>query len=242
MQTLRVFAAYGRRTAACALVGLAAAGAAGTAVLEPLSAPPVEVTEPVTGTAFATRRPEAKEEVLVGTAVRCMLGQCTWAKARAYAVGLYVQDSPFLASFQASEERARAEEDAGAGARGLILNADGVTRRLVLVMNQDVRGPHIAHGFDKSLLARVRKAQGNTKKGTGKDALKKFTAQFASRASLPKGTAVEFVITDNLVVTLMDGVVTSAIESQALSKAVLGTFLDEKSIFAKYKNTSFAFL
>eukprot|EP01018_Ginkgo_biloba_P028219 Gb_30628 [translate_table: standard] len=47
------------------------------------------VEEPFTGIEF----PRFKEDyLLVGTAVRCMLGQCKFAKARAYAVGLYVED------------------------------------------------------------------------------------------------------------------------------------------------------
>lgn len=43
-------------------------------------------------------------------------------------------------------------------------------------------------------------------------------------------------------VTLIDGQLVSAIESPALGTALLGVYLDKNSIFAKYKNTSFAFL
>jgi len=47
------------------------------------------VKEPFTGIEF----PRSKDHyLLLGTAVRCMLGQCKFAKARAYAVGLYVED------------------------------------------------------------------------------------------------------------------------------------------------------
>lgn len=42
--------------------------------------------------------------------------------------------------------------------------------------------------------------------------------------------------------TLIDGQLASAVESPALGRALLGVYLDDKSIFAKYKNTSFAFL
>jgi hypothetical protein len=49
--------------------------------------------------------------------------------------------------------------------------AGGMHRSLVLVMDRDVAGHHIAKGFDRSLLPRIRKAQAGNKKGNGKDAV-----------------------------------------------------------------------
>lgn len=75
-------------------------------------------------------------QVLAGTAVRCMMGMCQWQRARAYAVGLYVQE-PLAEKFRSSPERAAAPGDNGASARKMLMaDAEG-SRRLVLIMNQD---------------------------------------------------------------------------------------------------------
>lgn len=89
-------------------------------------------------------------QVLVGTAVRCMMGMCQWNRARAYAVGLYVPEQQ-AKTFSASPEKQKAPEDNGAAARALLLGGGGGgagpaqavgARRLVLVMNQDgAHGP-----------------------------------------------------------------------------------------------------
>lgn len=84
--------------------------------------------------------------------------------------------------------------------------------------------------------------QAGKRRGEVKSALKKFTDQFNSRANLPKGCTVQFLVSESLVVTIIDGQLASAIESPALGRALLGVYLDDKSIFAKYKNTSFAFV
>ncbi|MCO5562396.1 hypothetical protein L7F22_016023 [Adiantum nelumboides] len=65
-------------------------------LLEPVSTAPEKVKEPFTGIEFDWKRNIRQAEAegdyyLLGTAVRCMLGQCKFAKARAYAVGLYAE-------------------------------------------------------------------------------------------------------------------------------------------------------
>lgn len=95
-------------------------------------------------------------QVLVGTAVRCMMGMCQWQRARAYAVGLYVQE-PLAEKFSGSEERKRAPEDNGAAARELLLGgAAPGSRRLVLVMNQDGAGADTETGNPPTLLVSSR--------------------------------------------------------------------------------------
>lgn len=137
-----------------------------------------------------------------------MMGMCQWQRARAYAVGLYVQE-PLANKFAASEEKQAAGTDNGSSARALLMGGAGAgSRRLVLIMNQDgargqrrprhgspelhyltnrvvryrpawfsflqlcgslfrelpaVGGKHIAHGFDKSLIPRVRTAQARSR-------------------------------------------------------------------------------
>jgi hypothetical protein len=119
----------------------------------PPSSPSKVVTEPFTGIQFQQQKQiDNADYHLVATAVRCMLGQCRMALARAYAVGLYTEDGQH-------------EVDEVA------VLAGGMHRSLVLVMDRDVAGHHIAKGFDRSLLPRIRKAQAGNKKGYGKDAV-----------------------------------------------------------------------
>eukprot|EP00238_Polyblepharides_amylifera_P007177 CAMPEP_0196580298 /NCGR_PEP_ID=MMETSP1081-20130531/28358_1 /TAXON_ID=36882 /ORGANISM="Pyramimonas amylifera, Strain CCMP720" /LENGTH=215 /DNA_ID=CAMNT_0041900133 /DNA_START=144 /DNA_END=788 /DNA_ORIENTATION=+ len=164
------------------------------------------IVEPFTGIDFPKNRlctgaSESKCE-LVGTAVRCMLGQCQWTRARAYAVGLYVEKSDFLSQWRAASEQGSLPSESASepsieqdeSSRWYrLLDADTPTNRtLVLLMDQDVKGEHIAHGFDRSLLKRVRAAQGG-KKGPAKEALKEFTNVFRSQAMLAKGTEIQMV-------------------------------------------------
>ena len=188
-------------------------------------------------------------EVLVGSAVRCMLGRCDYARARAYAVGLYVEESPFLEEWR-SKHAASADSgtpaagSSDAAARSELLESAGApgepARRLVLVMARDVGGGHIAHGFDRSLINRVRAAQGGrNRQGEGKKALKQFTAQFAAIPVLREAAELHIVVKDGTVSTLLDGTTLSVIPSPDLAKAVMGAYLDDKSVFLKYKNTAF---
>jgi len=150
------------------------------------------VKEPFTGIEF----PRSKDHyLLLGTAVRCMLGQCKFAKARAYAVGLYVEDGNSVHQWMPKNSN---EE-----VFSRVLRAP-VARRLVLVMDKDVAGHHIAKGFDRSLLPRVRKSQGGQKSGPGKDALRDFTRCFSQEKILRKGTEISLVWRpdDSLIVSI----------------------------------------
>jgi hypothetical protein len=103
------------------------------------------VKEPFTGIEF----PRSKDHyLLLGTAVRCMLGQCKFAKARAYAVGLYVEDGNSVHQWMPKNSN---EE-----VFSRVLRAP-VARRLVLVMDKDVAGHHIAKVWrpDDSLIVSI---------------------------------------------------------------------------------------
>lgn len=101
-----------------------------------------EVTEPFTSARFRVHR---DGEELVGTAVRCMLGRCGIARARAYAVGLYM-DEGTAKGVKRSEEARNWHEDWGEAARRRVLELDDSDRRLVLVMARDVQSNHMAQG------------------------------------------------------------------------------------------------
>eukprot|EP00899_Mesostigma_viride_P001875 jgi/Mesvir1/11689/Mv00081-RA.1 len=176
-----------------------------------------KVREPTTGISFPREclAEEEKEPVnmkLVGAAVRCMLGQCRYSLARAYAVGLYVQEGEEARRWQqhanecrASSPDARAEAACFAKKFEQVLALQGVARRLVLVMDRDVAGHHIAKGFDKSLLHRVRNAQGG-RQGPGKQALKRFTAVFSKVPLFKAGTKITMTWTPSGVLTMdIDG-------------------------------------
>ena len=132
------------------------------------------LVEPRTSLSFALRRapiPGASEPAtLLGADVRCMLGMCYLAMARAYVFGLYASDAAVAAA-------------AGAAASGAP-GADGLTRvldvlhaahvraiagtggnhdetpsvgelSLVLIMARDIPGQHLSHGFINSVVARL---------------------------------------------------------------------------------------
>lgn len=186
------------------------------------------VKEPFTGIEF----PRSKDHyLLLGTAVRCMLGQCKFAKARAYAVGLYVEDGNSVHQWMPKNSNEEVFTR--------VLRAP-VARRLVLVMDKDVAGHHIAKGFDRSLLPRVRKSQGGQKSGPGKDALRDFTRCFSQEKILRKGTEISLVWRpdDSLIVSI-DSSARAVIHSPILCRALFDMYLGPDSIFKKYRNMSF---
>lgn len=215
------------------LAALAAFHPISPLLLEPAPGPE-KVKEPFTGIEFDWRKEIQQDEAkgdyhLLGTAVRCMLGQCKFAKARAYAVGLYVDNL--------NEELLKASEDA----RFQTLLAMHTPRSLLLVMDQDVAGHHIAKGFDRSLLSRVRKAQGS-KTGPGKDALKEFTRCFNQETLLRKGSEVCLIWRpDDALVIMINSRVCAVIQSTILCQALFDMYLGPNSIFKRYRNMSFTF-
>eukprot|EP00250_Pteridium_aquilinum_P006621 c16501_g2_i1 orf=77-799(+) len=228
----RIFQGF-RWDVAPPLAALAAIQPSSPLLLEAPSSPE-KAREPFTGIKFDWKKEIRQDEVkgdyyLLGTAVRCMLGQCKFAKARAYAIGLYVENS--------NEELQKASEDA----RFQALLAMHTPRSLLLVMDQDVAGHHIAKGFDRSLLPRVRKAQGG-RAGPGKDALKDFTQCFNQEKMLRKGSEVCLVWRpDDTLVVIIDSRVRGVIQSSILCQAIFDMYLGPNSIFKRYRNMSFVF-
>eukprot|EP00241_Pyramimonas_parkeae_P012204 CAMPEP_0114245744 /NCGR_PEP_ID=MMETSP0058-20121206/12070_1 /TAXON_ID=36894 /ORGANISM="Pyramimonas parkeae, CCMP726" /LENGTH=272 /DNA_ID=CAMNT_0001358839 /DNA_START=53 /DNA_END=871 /DNA_ORIENTATION=+ len=248
---------YARSPYAVATVAIGATSALGTshgvfgANADPASEKPRTTTEPFTAIDFPHEKQCASGSddsrcVLVGTAVRCMMGLCHWKVARAYAVGVYVEESNFLQQWEGAKDRAIAssaesEDELHKDIWYKLLETDaGASRELILVMDQDVKGEHIAHGFDRSLLTRVRKAQGG-KKGPIKNALKDFTQIFKKQAMLRKGTQVKFIWLPEgvLRITIEDEIV-GELACPELCAAVYDVYLGPKSVFAKYKNTAFS--
>lgn len=68
-----------------------------------------------------------------------------------------------------------------------------VMLRMVLARNID--GPHMAKGFDRSMVKRVRAGQNGQRKGSGKAALKQFTKFFSEKQKWEKGTTIDFLRT-----------------------------------------------
>lgn len=156
-------------------------------------------TEPYTGAEFPARvrASSGEERVRIGASVRCMMGEsrthpaaqggflprvdhddggaglCNLAIARAYAFALYLDPraAPGSPEAPADDEEVLARlnpmPDCSSGAPPQ--KATPMTLRLVFARN--VEGGHIAKGFDRSLLHRIRQAQGG-KVGGGKDDLR----------------------------------------------------------------------
>jgi hypothetical protein len=93
----------------------------------------------------------ASPQYLLGANVRCMLGWCRLAMARAYAFALYTDAAGLahgggLAGLLAAKEAAAAS----GGSAGT-----GAEVALVMKMARDISGEHMAHGFRNSVLARL---------------------------------------------------------------------------------------
>jgi hypothetical protein len=107
-----------------------------------------------------------------------------------------------------------------------------VMLRMVLARNID--GPHMAKGFDRSMLKRVRAGQNGERKGSGKVALKEFTKFFSDKEQWAKGTTIDFLRTPagalHVLVYEPSGQVTKQIEfdSALLTWALFDTYLGEK--------------
>jgi len=116
---------------------------------------------------------------------------------------------------------------------------------LRLVMLHDKGGDHIAHGkyqvfgnvvlflshmtgFDRALLGRIRSAQGDSKTGTGKTALRKLN-RFVEKHEWKKGTILEFTrLPEGFVDVSVDGSKVLTLRSEAFSWALFDTYLGPK--------------
>lgn len=79
----------------------------------------------------------------------------------------------------------------------------------------------------------------------GTESLKKLIRAMDLGRKIKQGSVLEFYVSPRggELVTLLDGRVLSIVDDGGkLGKAVLTTYLGRDSVFAKYKNTSFAFL
>lgn len=100
---------------------------------------------------------------------------------------------------------------------------------LRLVMLKDVKTDHVAHGFDRTLLHRIRKAQGDQKKGLGKDTLRTFTNYLVEQKQWPKGTILEFIrLPHGKVNVRVDGKHVLSLQSEAFSWALIDAYYGDK--------------
>mmetsp|Transcript_1329 Transcript_1329/g.4088 ORF Transcript_1329/g.4088 Transcript_1329/m.4088 type:complete len:383 (-) Transcript_1329:360-1508(-) len=99
---------------------------------------------------------------------------------------------------------------------------------LRLVMLRDVGGDHIAHGFDRTLLGRVREVQGS-RAGTGKSALRELNQFVTRRGEWKKGTVLEFLrLPEGRLSVRVDGRDELMLHSEALSWAIFDAYLGKK--------------
>lgn len=99
---------------------------------------------------------------------------------------------------------------------------------LRLVMLHDVKTEHIANGFDKGMLPRIRQAQGS-KVGHGKEVLREFTSFLRRQKQWSKGTFLEFLrIPGGIVVVRVDGKVELTLRSEIFSWALFDTYYGKK--------------
>jgi len=97
----------------------------------------------------------AKQGMLTGTAVRCMLGMCWMEMTRAYAFGLYV-DSSALRTLARRKYEWTSEDGAKAEPSRFLIDGKTTQPRLLgeitmaLRMARDIDGPHMADGFKRS--------------------------------------------------------------------------------------------
>ncbi|RYY30857.1 hypothetical protein EON62_06660, partial [archaeon] len=127
----------------------------------------------------------------LGVSVRCMLGWCAFPPARGYAFGLYANDDAIawgnLAAREAAAAGVTADAQAGRSFQDLLARkaqlASGVVVEegeaplqshkalhnaevmLVLSMARDIAGEHLAHGFQNSLLWRLKNKQMGSSNG-----------------------------------------------------------------------------
>ena len=124
---------------------------------EPL--PPPALRERLTGRAF---QHTWRERHLLGCSARCMMGWCSLPLARAYAFGVYA-DAQLLAYARALQ----AARPVGSAAALSQLLLDQLERThalgegqpgslsIALQLHRDTDGPHLGHGFERSVQVRL---------------------------------------------------------------------------------------
>eukprot|EP00511_Aplanochytrium_stocchinoi_P013628 CAMPEP_0204894298 /NCGR_PEP_ID=MMETSP1349-20130617/33347_1 /ASSEMBLY_ACC=CAM_ASM_000710 /TAXON_ID=215587 /ORGANISM="Aplanochytrium stocchinoi, Strain GSBS06" /LENGTH=373 /DNA_ID=CAMNT_0052061457 /DNA_START=1 /DNA_END=1122 /DNA_ORIENTATION=+ len=104
---------------------------------------------------------------------------------------------------------------------------------LRLIMLRDVKTDHVAHGFDRTLLWRIRDLQNEEKQGPGKEALRKFTDFLRRQKEWKKGTILDLVrLPHGMVSVRVDGVEGILLHSEMLSYAILDAYYGPKGHFS----------
>jgi hypothetical protein len=136
------------------------------------------------------------EAHLMGCNVRCMLGWCKLAIARAYAFGLYVDDDALKATHKLIVSEVDDNPKSSSSrphAVPLLLDLklaepSACTLSIVLVMARDIAGEHLAHGFRNSVINRLkgsRQTPSPAALASGQAAAAAAAAAAASATTLP---------------------------------------------------------
>eukprot|EP00741_Cyanophora_paradoxa_P019406 tig00021127_g18734.t1 len=177
---------------------------------------PEEHAEPLTGLKYPhlISVPETpKKHVFVGCGCRLM----TPLKVKAYTIGLYADEAGLKKAVKEGKGAAEA------------LGTEAYEKTVRLVMARDVDGTHLAKGFDRSMLKRIRTAAKEGKEG-GKEALRKFNNLFRGR-NLPSGTEVTLSwLAGGRMVTAIGGQHVGTIESEALCWAIFDMYCGPKAV------------
>ena len=162
------------------------------------------IREHRTGHTFELHRPlevdeGVREAHLVGCNVRCMLGWCRVAFARAYAFGLYLDDDAIRA-VRKDRTATLAIGDNGVSSPSSSLLArlldakqkspTEFTIAVVLVMARDISGEHLAHGFRNSVINRLK---GAASQPCSADAVARSAAYASGRAGASSAPVPELV-------------------------------------------------
>jgi len=149
---------------------------------------------------------------LVGVGMRCMLQRCDIHLARAYAIGLYIEEKTIR------------------GGDAPPVTNPKVNKTMRLVMAREVKGGHIGKGFDRTLIPKLRQITGQ-KQGDWKGELRKFTRAFQRVGLMKVGAEVLFSMPgDGSITVYIDGVQAEKIQSPALCQAVVDMYVGDSPV------------
>mmetsp|Transcript_13690 Transcript_13690/g.23489 ORF Transcript_13690/g.23489 Transcript_13690/m.23489 type:complete len:297 (+) Transcript_13690:81-971(+) len=175
-----------------------------------------------------------RKQYLVGVGVRAM----SPLKIKAYCIGLYVdvdQAKAPLAQWRGADAATLLHDHSF----NQVLLQDRFDKSIRLVMARDVDGLHLAKGFDRSVIPRVRRAASSMNMPGGKEALKEFNGWFRGK-NLKTGTEVVLHWhRGGKLTACIDGVVLGRLESPALCWALFDVYLGAKPVSSDAKNAIF---
>jgi len=187
------------------------------------------VLEALTGVPFPKeiKSPNGSSQVLVGCGARLM----TPLKVKVYTIGLYVapeDTSSVLSQWRKDSEQSTVPFSDDPKFSNAVSQYNSFDRTIRLVMCREVEGGHLAKGFDRSMLWRIKKVA-NDLPG-GKEGLKKVNSFFRGKV-IPEKTVVTFSSTKEgkLIVTIGNKEF-PPVNSPALCWAFYDMYFGEKTV------------